>query len=213
MMVTETAEAFALLQTPSATPEIPDKDLSTGLEMINPADGSRLFYVKTGKNTGHLGFWIQWSEVTNGEYLQCAEEKACKHPMVGRCAGISGYYSIEEYRSFPVVNVTRQQAEDYCSWAGMELMTLQDWKDAAAVMAAGEMNVDMTADMPLDNGGPNIFGNVWEWTKDLSDYGTGIIAGGSWKTSASDIRMGRIGGMVPELYAEDLGFRCVRYVK
>ena len=67
--------------------------------------------------------------------------------------------------------------------------------------------------MPLDNGAPNIIGNVWEWTRDLAAGGKNIIAGGSWKTSASDIRMGRVGSLLPAKYAEDLGFRCVRYVK
>ncbi|MBQ6508904.1 MAG: SUMF1/EgtB/PvdO family nonheme iron enzyme [Flexilinea sp.] len=211
--VTETAEAFALLQTPSATPVIPDRDLRTGLETDNPGDGKTLYYVKTDRRSRHLGFWIDWNEVTNGEYRRCVEAGACTEPIAYDCAGISGYYDAEEFSTFPVVNVTRRQAADYCAWAGMELMSLKDWQAAAAVMDTGDANTDMTGQMPLDNGGPNIIGNVWEWTRELSDDRKGIIIGGSWKTAASDIRMGRIGSMLPANYAEDLGFRCVRYVK
>lgn len=211
--VTETAEAFALLQTPTATPEIPDRDLRTGLEMVDPVDGKTLFYVKTDRRSGHLGFWIQWSEVTNDEYSRCVEEGACSRPMAFKCAGNSGYYISEEFRSYPVVNITRRQAADYCSWVGMELMSLQDWEAAADVMDTVDVNMDMLGKMPLDNGAPNIIGNVWEWTKDSSDGVRAIIAGGSWKTSSSDIRMKRVGSLLPERYAEDLGFRCVRYVK
>ena len=80
-------------------------------------------------------------------------------------------------------------------------------------MDANDTNTDMTGQMPLDNDDPDIIGNVWEWTRDLTVSGKGIIAGGSWKTSVSDIRMGRAGSMLPAKYAEDLGFRCVRYVR
>ena len=213
MQVTETADAYALLQTPSATPEIPDRELRTGLEMVNPDDGAALLSIKTDSRPGQLGFWIRWNEVTNAEYRRCVEEGACKPPEASGCAGISGYYDAEEFRAFPVVNVTQRQAAVYCIWAGMELMTLQDWEAAAEAMASGDVNMDMAVKMPLDNGASNIIGNVWEWTRDYTDDGRCIIAGGSWKTSASDIRMGRNAGLLPVDHAEDLGFRCVRYVK
>lgn len=213
MHVTETAEAFALLQTPSATPEIPDRDLRTGLETISLTDGKTLFYVKSGRRSGHLGFWIDLYEVTNGEYRRCVEAGACKLPKDTACGGIGDYYDSEAYRSFPVVNITRRQAADYCEWAGMELMALRDWEASAAVMDTEGANINMNARMPVDNGSSNIIGNVWEWTRDYYEGGRFIIAGGSWKTSASDIRMMRNGSTSPAKYAEDLGFRCVRYVK
>lgn len=212
MQVTETAQAYELLQTPSATPVIPDRELRTGLEMVNPGDGKTLFYVKTARNSGHLGFWIHLNEVSNGEYRLCVEEGACSKPEATGCAGISGYYEAEELRSYPVVNVALRQAADYCYRYGMELMSLEDWKAAAAVLDTGDANIDMSGQMP-SNTGSNIIGSVWEWTKDLSEDGSGIIAGGSWKTSAADIRMERIGVIPIAGYAEDLGFRCVRYVK
>ena len=211
--VTETAEAYALLQTPSATPEIPDGELRTGLQMVNPKDGTVLYYVKTDRRSGHLGFWIHWSEVTNGDYQRCVDEGECKPPEDPGCAGSGSYYGSDEFRSYPVVNVNLRQAAVYCIWAGMELMGLEDWEAAAAVMDHADVNIDMTAQMPWDNGASNIIGNVWEWTKDSSYDGRNIIAGGSWKTSAADIRMMRNGSMLSADHAEDLGFRCVRYVK
>lgn len=209
--VTQTAEALLLMQTPTATEVIPDADLYTGLEMVNPQDGSKLYYVRSDESLRKPGFWIGRNEVSNREYRMCVEAGACSEPKSFDCAGREDYYLQQEYAACPVVNVTRKQAEEYCRWAGMGLMSLLEWRTALSAMPGGQ-NYDGRTEMPRSDGEPDLLGNVWEWTEDSVHPGAGIIAGGSWKTSLADIRMLRNAEMSAFQYSDDVGFRCVRRI-
>ncbi len=211
--VTQTAEVYQLMQTPTATSVIPDTELYSGLKMVNPADGKTLYYVKTDNDREQYGFWIDWTEVTNDEYRICARLELCTSPESAVCSGVS-YYSEPAYHDFPVVNISRKQASAYCAWAGMELMTFRDWQTAVDVIRDETGNYDQADTMPLGNssGHSNLLGNVWEWTADKTASGKGIIAGGSWKTSVQDIRAGKFGEIDITSSADDLGFRCVKRV-
>ena len=211
--VTQAAESFFLAQTPSPTPSIPDSELYTGLRMINTADGKELYFVKVFSDDGMQGFWIDWNEVSNAEYAACVDSGSCTAPLSQKI-GKMDYYSVESYRDHPVVNVTEEQAVVYCSSVGMELLSLQDWIDASDVVSGPKVNADQMYDRPLPNDreNHNLFGNVWELTRDVDDTGKFLITGGSWKTAIQDIRDRRIGNMSSDGYAEDIGFRCIIYV-
>ena len=209
--VTQTAEAFFLLQTPTATEVIPDTELYTGLEMINPQDGKMLYYIRSDESLRKPGFWIGRNEVSNREYRMCVEAGACSAPKSFDCAGQTDYYLQAEYADHPAVNVTKNQAEEYCRWAGMGLMSLLEWRTALSAMPGGQ-NYDGRMEMPCADSEPNLIGNVWEWTEDSVHPGSGIIAGGSWKTSLADIRMRRIAEMSASQFSDDVGFRCVRRI-
>lgn len=210
--VTSTAYAYLLLQTPTVTPIIPDADLYTGLRTVNPTDGQELYYVRTDKSNRRPGFWIGWTEVSNEAYSRCVAAGACSEPISFSCAEQKDYYHLSEFRNYPVVNVTHKQAENYCKWAGMELASLEEWKAAVSAFPAESGNYDRIEAMPRGNGFANLIGNVWEWTAEKRDSAFWIIAGGSWKTSLQDIRLGRNGELRTAQYAEDLGFRCVRHI-
>ena len=209
--VTEAVENFILLQTPSATAPVPNEELYTGLRMISPYKNIELYFVKTENEQNRHGFWITWNEITNRAYAECVIAGYCSGPQSGEAAG-EAYYSDELHQDFPVVNVTRGQAAAYCSWTGMQLMSADDWKNAAAVFTDDELNIASDGPRAVDPQHSNLLGNVWEWTTDENDNGFSIIAGGSWKTAVQDIRAGRFGQMAPNRYAEDIGFRCVLYV-
>lgn len=211
--VTAAAEAWLLAQTPSPTAVVPDAELTTGLHMINLVDWKELFFVSTEAEAGKQGFWIDLNEVSNAEYDLCVQSGYCSAPLNDLCAG-NPYFSNESFRNYPVVNVTRGQAAAYCSWAGMSLMSVQDWLDSADVLPAEFENMDGILDMPAENRPEqsHIVGNVWEWTIDEDHSPNVMIAGGSWKTAVQDIREKRLALMGANSYAEDIGFRCVSYV-
>ncbi|HEY5983018.1 MAG TPA: formylglycine-generating enzyme family protein [Anaerolineales bacterium] len=76
-------------------------------------------------------FWIDRTEVTNGEYQKCVLEGTCTVPAQSRSHYRSTYYGDPTYSDYPVIAVTRQQASAYCAWAGARLPTEAEWEYAA----------------------------------------------------------------------------------
>ncbi len=192
--VTQTAVMDEFLQTPSATPTVPDAELQTGMRTVNPADGADLIFIRLSepREDGTFGFWIDWNEVSANAYASDSSD-------------------------LPAVNLTREEAAAYCERAGMALMSLADHLDAAAsgVMTDAEPNIDNRFGelRPLTSENCDLLGNAWEWTSDDLSDGRAVIAGGSWTTSAHDIEADRTAAMDSNDSATDVGFRCVRYVR
>ena len=211
--LTLTSEALLLLLTPSATPTLLPADLVTGLEMIDPIDGKTLTYIQKKSDDDMYGFWIDRNEVSNREYMACIQAGSCTAPG-SRLLENRPYFSDGYYADFPMVNVTKSQAEAYCTWAGMQLMSLQDWYDAVEILPSSSVNTDRVAAGPRRNTPENsdLVGNVWEWVSSESEDGSGIISGGSWKTASQDANLLRLGRMNIEQFADDVGFRCVLYM-
>lgn len=200
---------------PTATPEptaVPTLDLSSMIMKDNYTDeqsGSEMIYIPAG--TFLLGsdpeedeyafldeespqievnldaYWIGKTEVTNGEYLRCVEAGVCEQNTYMHI-----YVPGEENN--PLIYVTYDQAERFCSWIGGRLPTEYEWEKAARgtdgrIYPWGSevptLENDL-ANIPMyvsDEGyGPDIFpvgsfpngaspygaldmaGNVWEWT-------------------------------------------------
>lgn len=211
--LTKTSEVLLLLRTPSVTPTIPPADLVTGLEMVNPNDGKTLTYIRKNGEDDRYGFWIDHNEVSNREYTACMQNGYCTVPG-SRLLENRPYFSDGYYADHPVVNVTRTQAEAYCAWAGMQLMSLQDWYDAVGILSSEPENIDWAESGPRRNSPEysGIVGNVWEWVFTDNEDGSGIISGGSWKTASQDAKALRLGTMNIEQFADDVGFRCVLYM-
>ncbi len=214
MEVTKTLEAYWIKQTPSVTPTLPDADLRTGMTMVNHADGEELIFIQTDMKKESRGFWLYRNEISNADYHKCMEEGMCTGPISSRCAEEKNYFHKKSFRDHPVINITQKQAEAYCSWAGMELMSAGDWQAAAEIFSDDHGNYGRRENLPVKNSSDEtqLFGNVWEWTSDNADRVNAIIAGGSWKTSDADIHGRRLGKMKANQCADDVGFRCVRYV-
>ena len=77
------------------------------------------------------GFWIDRTEVTNGQYQRCVEAGDCLPPVETGSYTREWYYGNPAYDDYPVVWVTQAQAADYCAWAGGRLPTEAEWEYAA----------------------------------------------------------------------------------
>jgi formylglycine-generating enzyme required for sulfatase activity len=77
------------------------------------------------------GFWIDQTEVTNRQYGRCVEEQVCSQPSETNSFTRESYFNDTAFSDYPVVWVTRDQAAEYCSWAGGRLPTEAEWEYAA----------------------------------------------------------------------------------
>jgi serine/threonine-protein kinase len=75
-------------------------------------------------------YWIYRTEVTNGMYQKCVDDKACPRPDNLRSNTRDEYYGNPTYANYPVVYVSWRSAAAYCIWANVRLPTEAEWEKA-----------------------------------------------------------------------------------
>jgi len=84
-------------------------------------------------------FAIDVHEVTNLQYQYCVAAGGCSEPRAGNAVSEDQqlYYDVERFEDYPVVNITWEQARDYCAFIAEEtgepvrLPTEAEWERVA----------------------------------------------------------------------------------
>ncbi|MEW5872094.1 MAG: SUMF1/EgtB/PvdO family nonheme iron enzyme [Chloroflexota bacterium] len=137
----------------TSTPPVP-----AGTIRVSPADGMEMVHVPAGvfwmgsaeadlmanddekpRRAIYLdAFWIDRTEVTNGMYQRCALAGSCQAPANTSSATHLFYYGKAAFDDYPVIFVSWQNAQEYCSWARRRLPTEAEWEKAARGLDARE---------------------------------------------------------------------------
>ena len=76
-------------------------------------------------------FWLDQTEVTNGQYYLCVEAGSCDPPLELGSFSRDDYFGTTEFEHYPAINMTEVMAAEYCSWIGGRLPTEAEWAFAA----------------------------------------------------------------------------------
>jgi formylglycine-generating enzyme required for sulfatase activity len=170
-------------------------------------------------------FQIDKYETTVAQYRMFAEETGHPEPR--------GAFS-DETADYPVANVTWEDAQAYCEWAGKRLPTEAEWEKAArgtegfAYPWGDEWDSELANTRESGIGGVkpvgsfpegtspygvhDMAGNVWEWVEDwaTSEQEAKVIRGGSWDAVNRWAQTFSRNVVLPSYTKDNLGFRCAR---
>jgi formylglycine-generating enzyme required for sulfatase activity len=139
-------------------------------------------------------YWIDKTEVTNGQYAACVDAGGCDPPSDSSSNIRDKYYGNPDFDSYPVMYVSWIDAHTFCTWREARLPTEAEWEKAArgqdgrtypwgegiscsqANYSAGEGGcvgdtsaVGSYPDGASPYGTLDMVGNVWEWVADWYD--------------------------------------------
>jgi len=217
LALTAKTDPATLPPTPTFTPEHTAAPPPTAtafptakMSITSPVDGMTMIHVPAGSfRMGNLlnydtqpihtvtldAFWIDKTEVTVGMYHLCVQAGICQPPSEVGSTIRHAYYTDPEFNEYPVVYMTWEMADTYCTWAGRRLPTSAEWEKAArgsggraypwgegvefdCLLANFDGCVGDTAPVGSypDGAGPygalDMAGNAWEWVSDWyqADY-------------------------------------------
>lgn len=134
------------------------------------------------------GFWIDRNLVTNSEYGNCPETICSAPQKLNSHTRPNGYYNVPAYGNYPVMNVTWQQANDYCGWRNGRLPREAEFEKAAGWSPATGLtllypwgNLAPADDYANYNGIDRDTRPVGSYPKGMSSIGAYDMAGNIWE--------------------------------
>lgn len=140
------AALTAIAPTPSPLP-VPTEPPTPTPEPILTESGVRMLYVPGGQfrmgdeegerdeRPSHIvrldPYYIDETEVTNGQYQQCVDAGGCAPPSRSNPTTHPAYYGDPAFADYPVVFVNWRQADAFCQWRGARLPSEAEWEMAA----------------------------------------------------------------------------------
>jgi len=130
---------FAAVSTPNSSFMIQSR-VDNGFEQIWIPGGSFVAGDTSGigyedEKPFHLvytdGFWIDRNLITNSQYASCPKSVCTEPSELDSHKRPNGYYGVPAYKDYPVIDVTWQQASDFCNWRGGRLPTEAEFEKAA----------------------------------------------------------------------------------
>lgn len=186
-LLTSTSIALTASAPTSTHTPYPTTEPSSGATRLMPADGMTEVYIPSGsflmgavdsletaeaqekpQHTVYLnGFWMDQTEVTQGMYKLCISAGKC--PDISQEQDPIANFSTVENDNHPVVNITWDQARNYCEQAGRRLPTEAEWEKAARgtdgrTYPWGETYVD---------GNLALYGKAFNGTRPVDGYKSG----------------------------------------
>lgn len=76
-------------------------------------------------------FAMDRTEVTNGAYRRCYDDGVCTWPARVTSVNRPDYFLVPNLSGYPMINVTWEQANTFCTWAGKRLPLAEEWEVAA----------------------------------------------------------------------------------
>jgi len=175
-----------------------------GKEMVRVPAG-RFLYGDDKREVELPEFWVDKAPVTNGEYARFVAETGHQPPEHWK-----GKIPPKKIANHPVVNVSRDDAAAYATWAGGRLPTEEEWEKAArgtdgreypwGDWAEGRCNskeAGIGGTTPVGQYSPqgdspygcqDCAGNVWEWTASEHEQGAQVGRGGAFDFDRSAAR-------------------------
>jgi formylglycine-generating enzyme required for sulfatase activity len=152
------AALTALAPSPSPLPA-PTQAPTPTPEPIITQTGSRMLYVpggifRIGDDDGENNvkpsqlirldpYFIDETEVTNGQYAQCVDAGDCAPPRNNTVPLDRDiiYYGASAYDDYPVIQVSWYDAQTFCEWRGARLPSEAEWEKAAGYDAVQSLKL------------------------------------------------------------------------
>lgn len=228
---------------PPSASHSPDASANpAGIEWVEIPAGEFLYGDKKEKQYIRKPYLIGKYPVTNAQYRRFLEANPA-HPVPNVNANWARPYNWDEKKrtpppgkeNHPVVNVSWQDAQAFCQWAGCRLPTETEWEKAARgtdgrrypwgeewvagkycnsqeSRISGTTAVDEYPEGASPYGALDMSGNVWEWTASQHEGGGYVLRGGSWYLDENGVRSANRGRDDPSGTNSHIGFRCSRSV-